>query len=140
MQLTLSLNLAELEAGQVVLEAELKNNGQESVELLPWNTPMEATLLGDLYRITHDAAVDAQALPYLGRMVKRAAPEVDDYVVLKAGEVLRNTQRLSEGYSFCANRAYRLEYIGVFVSRDNNVVPTRNNILNFTTGPSFPQC
>lgn len=140
MRLTLNVNAVEFEAGQVVLEAELKNEGQEPVELLLWATPLEATLLGDLYQISQGSTGTGQSLPYQGRMVKRAAPGPADYVVVNPGESLRNTQRLSEAYPFCANGSYRLEFTGVFVSSDNEIIATRMNKLNFTTGPNFPQC
>ena len=140
MQLTLSLNKAELATGKVVLEAEVENESLESIELLLWNTPLEAMLLGDLYRITVGSDGNESVLPYQGRMVKRAAPGPNDYIVLKPGESLRRTQSLAEAYSFCANRVYRLEFTGVFVSRDNEVIPARMNELKFTTGPNFPQC
>jgi peptidyl-Lys metalloendopeptidase len=136
MQLTLNVDSKQLETGRVVLNAELLNRGDQVVRVLRWNTPLEASLVGDLYRITTDEFV----LPYQGRMVKRGAPKNEDYVVLNAGESVTNAQDLSLSYSFCAHRTYHLEFTGVITGAETSVVPVQVNDLHFTTNENFPNC
>lgn len=57
------------------------NNGPEAVELLKWNTPLEAVLSADVFTVTRDG----EAVGYIGRTMKRASPGAGDFVVLDPG-------------------------------------------------------
>src|SRR6185503_5409608 len=63
----------------------LRNVSPKPVSVLSWQTPLEG-ILGDIFRVV---SVDGgEPLPYQGPMVKRAAPDADDYVrIAPRGEV-----------------------------------------------------
>lgn len=82
----------------------LQNNTEKSVQVLPWNTPLEKFLSADLFSVT----VDGEQLSYVGRAVKRAAPEADDYISLAAGERRESLVVLSQGYDLSRTGEYRI--------------------------------
>lgn len=82
----------------------LQNNTAQSVQVLPWNTPLEKFLSADLFNVS----IGGERLPYTGRVVKRQAPEAGDFINLEAGERLEAVVVLSQGYDLSRSGKYRI--------------------------------
>ena len=82
----------------------LQNNTAETAQLLPWNTPLEQFLSADLFLVS----TNDERLPYTGRVIKRQAPQADDYINLEAGERLESVVVLSQGYDLSRSGEYRI--------------------------------
>lgn len=96
----------ELIAGQAAEIVFYLNNGTDAaIEVLPWATPLEKDISADLFAVTKDS----ERLPYVGRMVKRAAPTADDYIILEAGEKRETVLNLSRAYDLREAGSYRIE-------------------------------
>ena len=83
----------------------LSNDTDETVRVLPWGTPLERTLTADVFVVTFNE----DRLPYVGLMVKRAAPSADDYLALQAGEKVEMVVNLSSGYDMRGIGDYQIE-------------------------------
>lgn len=80
----------------------LNNGTDESIEILPWGTPLESIMTADRFTVS----VAGKVMPYSGRIVKRPAPTADDYVTLAAGEKKEAVVSLSDGYDVSASGEY----------------------------------
>ena len=83
----------------------LTNTLSEGFFVLKWFTPLEG-LAGDIFQVQRDG-VD---LPYLGKLVKRAAPISEDYVWIDAGGSISAEVDLAEGYDFSQAGQYMLQF------------------------------
>jgi peptidyl-Lys metalloendopeptidase len=68
----------------------LANNSPSDLWVLSWYTPLEG-IKGKIFTLTCDG-VD---LPYQGRMVKRAMPEKNDYILIRSGQTVSATVDLA---------------------------------------------
>ena len=66
----------------VPLRFTLRNDSERDVKVLVWHTPIEG-FSADIF----DVQRDGEPVPYVGRLVKRAAPRETDYVAIAAGVV-----------------------------------------------------
>lgn len=130
LQLSLSVDQAELLTGKVILEPKLSNFTQANVVFLPWNTPFEPSLNGDFFKITHLVGA-LQPLEYQGLMVKRAAPQTEDYLLIEAGGSLTNRLDITKSYTFCNGVDYKLEFKGVFYTPENRQIDVGLASLEF---------
>ncbi len=108
------------------------NNGTDAaVEVLPWATPLEVNISADLFVVMKDDEI----LPYVGRVVKRAAPTAEDYITLESGEKLETILNLSQAYDVRAAGNYQVVLESLYLQDskgsleavivDNTVVVTR---------------
>lgn len=72
-----------------------RNDTDETLELLIWNTPLEEPLSADLFAVERDG----ERLPYRGRLIKRGQPEVDDLVRLAPGQAVERTVDIARYYA-----------------------------------------
>jgi len=85
-----------VEAGQPVLvEFALINPAGRPVYVLRRHTPLEG-IFDDIFRVRRDGKI----LPYIGPMLKRAAPKRDDYLAILPGDSLSNEVDLARAYDF----------------------------------------
>ncbi len=82
----------------------LSNGTEESIEILPWGTPLESKLTADRFTVS----VDGQVIPYGGRIVKRAAPTSEDYLTIAVGEKKEAVVSLSDDYDVSAAGEYEI--------------------------------
>jgi len=83
----------------------ITNHSSESFTVLPWGTPLETVLSADVFEVTHNGT----ELPYVGRIVKRAAPVKSDYIHISPGEKITAIVNLSYGYVFDAVGVYQVQ-------------------------------
>ena len=117
---TMATLLPEVGSDQVVeIEFSVQNATGRAVKLLPWGTPMESRLSGPSFRVTR-LEPDGQSIdvPYLGMMIRRAAPKESDYILLPPGETLTNKLKLDDAYSLSTPGSYTIEYAPFDISAD----------------------
>ena len=83
----------------------IANYSSETFTILPWATPLEAVLSADSFEVIYNGS----ALPYVGRIVKRAAPAASDYIHIAAGEKKTVTVNLSYAYELDAVGSYQVQ-------------------------------
>jgi peptidyl-Lys metalloendopeptidase len=92
-------------AREVLVRFDLKNAGTRSASLLRWETPLFG-VNDDLFEVTRDGAPVA----YLGRHVRRPAPQRADYLVVLPGETLSAVVPLSSLYDLSRPGDYSVRY------------------------------
>lgn len=74
---------AQAVAGQpVLLRFSFTNTGSVPLQVLRWNTPLEAAWFAPFVEVTRDR----QPVAFQGPMIKRAEPRADDYIRIEAGK------------------------------------------------------
>ena len=92
---------------EIVVSYTLTNDGADTVSVLRWDTPVdgiEANILS--------VARDGEAVPYIGKLVKRGVPQPDDYLELGPGESMTFTFDPSTAYDMSAAGRYTLRSRG----------------------------
>jgi peptidyl-Lys metalloendopeptidase len=110
----------------------LTNNSNETVNVLKWNTPLEG-INNDLFRIEKDG----KPAIYLGRMVKRGAPEPEDYITIEPNSSVSVEVDLTEYYDISEPGQYDVRYrLAILdVGRESpQILASR-----FIGEPSFPR-
>ena len=93
--------------GPLLVRFTLKNRSSRPLSVLTWQTPLEG-LLGDVFRVI---PLGGEALPYLGPMVKRKAPEGEEYVRLAPGGEASEEVDLAAAYELTPGR-YSVSFVG----------------------------
>ena len=83
----------------------LTNTGAGSARILRWQTPL-AGIEADIFAVT----VDGEPVPYVGRLIKRAAPEAEDWVELGPGQSVSAAFDLSSAYDMTRRGEYAVRY------------------------------
>ena len=84
----------------VTVRFALQNRSSEALSVLIWHTPIEG-ILNDIFDIK---GPDGESLPYIGPMVKRAAPDADAYVTIAPGEEATGEVDLTAAYELLPGR------------------------------------
>ena len=114
---------ARVRAGEaVVVHFALENRTGRALQVLTWRSPLEG-LLGNDWRITREGAADEVA--YAGPMVKRGAPEAEDYQALAAGGTAEADVELTLAYALSTPGRYRVALRGglMDVAAEGQAVP-----------------
>ena len=90
---------------EVAVVVTMTNDSGATAYLPKWQTPFGA-VEAPLFEVTRDG----QPVPYLGRMVKRAAPGPDDYIALAPGASRSVRVELSALYRMDVTGAYSIRY------------------------------
>src|SRR5262245_2367684 len=83
----------------------LTNESDGDMQVLKWNTPLEG-FKSDMFHVV----VDGQRVPYIGKLVKRAAPTAEDYITIPAGQSVTHSVPLEEGYDIASEGVYAVDY------------------------------
>jgi peptidyl-Lys metalloendopeptidase len=83
----------------------LSNSSYESLQVLRWQTPL-AGIEHDMLEVT----LDGRPVAYTGKLIKRAAPQPADYVVIKPGERLSVVFDPSGSYDMTQEGEYTIRY------------------------------
>jgi peptidyl-Lys metalloendopeptidase len=83
----------------------LSNSSYESLQVLRWQTPLDG-IEHDMLEVTRDG----KPVAYTGKLIKRAAPQPADYVVIKPGERLSVTFDPSGSYDMTQEGEYSIRY------------------------------
>jgi hypothetical protein len=111
---------ATVRAGVAVpLKFELFNHGRRALNVLMWNTPMEAGFFAQYLSIV---GPDGE-LEYGGAKMKRGSPERADYARLKPGGTLMKTVNLAEIYQFNRAGRYTVKFVGKLFDVTTEKIP-----------------
>lgn len=92
-------------SARVPLRFTLWNDSEREVKVLVWHTPIDG-FSADIF----DVRRDGEPVPYIGRLVKRAAPQEADYVAIQTGSSLSAEFDLSAGYDVSRPGVYTIQY------------------------------
>jgi len=93
------------ETEDVVLHVAITNPNSYSIRILKWFTPLDG-----VERSLFTVLRNGEPVPYVGRMVKRAAPTDKDYITLMAGESVTSDVNLSDYYVLSVSDDYEVMY------------------------------
>ncbi len=86
---------------------QLQNTGSEAITLLRRNTPLEP-MRANFLRVSRNK----HRLQYVGPVVKRAAPTLEEYVVIAPGSSMLHEFDASQGYDFSKPGRYQVSWNG----------------------------
>ena len=89
----------------VIVHVMITNIGTQTIGVLKWFTP-----LAGVERSLFTVQLDGVSLPYMGKLVKRAAPTLEDYVLVAGGESLKGDVDLSASYDLSVSGKYVVIY------------------------------
>lgn len=103
-------------ADPLTLEFTIRNTADEAVTLLKWETPLEGGFAGNMLSVKQDG----EAVPYIGKLVKRAEPQESDFITISAGDTVTASLDLSAGYAIKNTGKYTVEFSGHISQRNDN--------------------
>ncbi|MEE9319401.1 MAG: M35 family metallo-endopeptidase [Granulosicoccus sp.] len=114
----------------------LTNQSAESLSVLRWNTPFESELSENVFSITQarKGLPRVEVLTYIGRHVKRSAPDSRDFLQLAPGASTSATVQLNEYYEVESAGFHGVQFIGEFQYSESGAVQLRSgaNALQVT--------
>ena len=109
--------------GPVMVSFVLRNRSARAVSILDWQTPLEG-LLGDIFEIV--PASGGKELEYRGPMVKRRAPQGDDYVRIPPKGELSGRVDAAAAYDLSRPGRYTLTFRGSILDLVEGADPPRS--------------
>ncbi len=64
-----------------MLHVEMENVSGRTLRILKWRTPLAADIGAPIFEVK----IDGTPAPYIGKLIKRSAPQDDDYLILEPG-------------------------------------------------------
>ncbi len=92
-------------AEDAVVKITYRNDSAEDMYLVRWQTALQG-VEGNLF----DVSRDGQAVPYTGRLYKRATPKAEDYIRIPAGSSRSADVELSSVYDLSRTGEYSIRY------------------------------
>lgn len=92
---------------EIAVRYTVTNDGAEAARVLRWDTPVDG-IEADILRVERDGL----AVPYVGKLVKRAVPGEEDYIELAPGETMTFTFDPSTAYDMSAPGRYTIRFRG----------------------------
>jgi len=110
---------ASLEPSENGVVFHLTNDGNSTVSILRWETPLEDELTQDIFAVVPMSygkpdRFGKRAI-YKGRMLKRGKPEASDYLVLKPGETVSREVALADYYDLADDGLHTAQYTGSLI-------------------------
>jgi peptidyl-Lys metalloendopeptidase len=90
----------------LMLNFTLTNTTSEPITFLKWETPLENDFTGDMLAVH----LEGKKIRYIGKLVKRAAPQENDFITLAAGEHISGMVDLADGYAIESEGRYTLAF------------------------------
>ena len=94
----------------------LKNNSQNSVKILKWNTPLEKNINANIFTIRGQK----NEITYIGRHVKKVQPTQKDFTLFEAGEERQIWVDLPLYYNMIQEGNYTISYNSPFIILKDN--------------------
>lgn len=88
-----------------ILRFSLINDSNETIYLLKWNTPFDG-FNSDMFLVLTDSTKSV----YMGRIVKRGAPQPEDYIAISPKDSTSVNVDLSEAYDIHKSGSYSVEF------------------------------
>lgn len=111
----------------IEIEVSLINSGDQGIDFLPWNTPFDPGGSGNFFTVHRDGGPVA----FLGRMIKRSAPEASDYQNLAPGATIHARINLGTFYDLTQTGEYRLTCKSPAIPGPGNMQQVCCNTLTF---------
>ncbi len=89
----------------VAVDVVFTNTGDTPISVVKWFMP-DGEPEGDLFLLSRNG----EAVPYVGPIIKRAAPTAHDMITLQAGESVTRTAELSGLYDLSQSGVYTIQY------------------------------
>lgn len=90
---------------EVMIDVVFVNNGSTPLSIPKWFVP-DGELEGDLFLLSRNG----QQVPYLGPIIKRAAPTAQDMITLAPGESITRSVDIAGMYDLSASGEYKMQY------------------------------
>ncbi len=90
---------------EVMVDVVFTNNGSTSLSIPKWFVP-DGELEGNLFLLSRDGS----RVPYLGPIIKRAAPTAQDMISLAPGESITRSVDIAGMYDLSASGEYKMQY------------------------------
>jgi peptidyl-Lys metalloendopeptidase len=106
--LSVSLSVSDratLSDQEVMVDVVFTNNGSTSLSIPKWFVP-DGELEGNLFLLSRDGS----RVPYLGPIIKRAAPTAQDMISLAPGESITRSVDIAGMYDLSASGEYKMQY------------------------------
>lgn len=104
--LSVTLSVQDGQEGSGSITFTLTNTSQSQVRVLRWNTPLEGSIVGDIFAVTKDG----RKIRYRGKQVKRAPAGAADYLTIQAGESVSAVTSLLTAYDISETGQYEVRY------------------------------
>ncbi len=145
LNLTHTVESPALATGRIVVRSKLVNNNQKKFIFLPWNTPFDSGIYGDVFTIYNlEEGKGQEALTYQGRMIKRQTPKQSDLIIIESGQSTEQSLDITKSYNFCSGKRYSLIYNTKFPITDLQVNVfsqlTSDKAIIFDTNKNFNDC
>ncbi|HHL19158.1 MAG TPA: peptidase M35 [Thiothrix sp.] len=118
-------------ADALMLNFTLTNITSEPVTFLKWETPLENDFTGDMFAVH----LEGQKIRYIGKLVKRAAPQENDFITLAAGESISGVIDLADGYAIENEGNYTLAF-NKHLQIVDNLATKNSSKLNLKLAPA----
>jgi len=89
----------------VIVHVTITNPAGRPLRILKWFTPLDG-VERSLFTVTRNG----ERVPYLGKLIKRAAPKATDYMTMMAGESVTRDVSLSDYYALSVTGHYDVAY------------------------------
>jgi hypothetical protein len=115
-----------VESGEVMARLDFENRSNNDIFIEKYNACVEGQIENNVFEIrTND-----QMLNYIGMLVKRRRPVLEDYLVIRAGRIFETEVDLTRAYAFSRGlREYSVVYSAVIS------YPDRDGIWTLTSKP-----
>lgn len=107
----------------VILRFSLKNQGNSTLYVLTWYTPLEGPA-GDIFTITRNCK---EKVSYRGILAKRGQPAAEDYAAVEPGKTITAKIDLAKAYDLSKTGQYHVEFAGKLfdVAEKKQLAPRR---------------
>ena len=102
---------------EILIEFVIKNNSDDFVRFLSWNTPLDKILSKGIF----DIKQGDKKIEYSGRMVKRGNPLDKDYFTLEPKESFSKIINLRDAYNFIDSGRYTIILQPISIKLKNSV-------------------
>ena len=90
----------------VELRVGFRNVSQQAITFLKWATPFDGAVQFDMLEV----ALEGKRLPYVGRIIRRAPPNDNDYITLNSGQSIEVIVDIEQAYGVYAPGKYQIRY------------------------------
>ncbi|MCP4008736.1 MAG: hypothetical protein GY726_04380 [Proteobacteria bacterium] len=94
------------QAQSFTLRYSIENTSDQVLYVLSWRTPLADELASNMFVVQRDG-VD---VPYIGKLVKRGPPQLEDYETIEPGQTIKTSFDLSQLYEMKETGDYTIQY------------------------------
>lgn len=84
----------------------IQNISDRTIRILKWHTPLAKEIGNNMFSIKRDG----REVQYIGKLIKRRAPEKKDYLILQPGEAIETDINLARLYDISKTGRYTIQF------------------------------